>query len=182
MRNGFYKLTQHALINVIIKDVNLTDANVKPVPAKVSMSLHAFKDAPHFNLNLDYHSVQEATSCMLPTRLPSIPPTQGSIMEEPFSIWFDTWRRPETLAFTSSLNWTMVLSVTATRTSQAIETSCLLTSTPAPLSLGADEWCSTQVVPSSGLPNFNLRQPYLSQKQSTSPCPWHFVMSFESWT
>ncbi len=53
MHNGFYKFTHHALINAIIKDVNLTDAKVKPVPAKVSMPLHAFKDAPPFNLNFN---------------------------------------------------------------------------------------------------------------------------------
>jgi hypothetical protein len=30
---------------------------VKPVPAKVSMLLHAFKDAPPFNLNFNYCSI-----------------------------------------------------------------------------------------------------------------------------
>ncbi len=58
MRDGSYGFTQHALINAIIKDINLTDAKVKPVPpAKMSMPLHAFKDAPSFNLNFNYCSV-----------------------------------------------------------------------------------------------------------------------------
>jgi hypothetical protein len=57
MCNGSYKFTQHALINAIIRDVNLTDTNVKPVLAKVSMPLHVFKDAPLFNLNFNYPSV-----------------------------------------------------------------------------------------------------------------------------
>ncbi len=57
MRDGSYKFTQRTLIDAIIKDVNLTDAKVKPVPAKVSMPLHAFKDAPPFNLNFNYRSV-----------------------------------------------------------------------------------------------------------------------------
>jgi hypothetical protein len=57
MCDGSYKFTQLALINAIIKDVNLTDGKVKPVPAKVSMPLHAFKDAPLFNLNFNYCSV-----------------------------------------------------------------------------------------------------------------------------
>jgi hypothetical protein len=38
-------------------NINLTDAKVKPVPAKVSMPIHAFKDASPFNLNFNYHSV-----------------------------------------------------------------------------------------------------------------------------
>ncbi len=57
MRNGSHEFTQRTLIDAIIKDVNLTDAKVKPVPAKVSMSLHAFKDAPPFNLNFNYRSI-----------------------------------------------------------------------------------------------------------------------------
>jgi hypothetical protein len=57
MCDGSYEFTQHALINAIIKDVNLTDVKVKPVPARVSMPLHAFKDAPPFNLNFNYCSV-----------------------------------------------------------------------------------------------------------------------------
>jgi hypothetical protein len=57
MCSGSYKFTQHTLINAIIKDVNLTDTKVKPVPAKVSMPLNAYKDAPLFNLNFNYCSV-----------------------------------------------------------------------------------------------------------------------------
>jgi hypothetical protein len=56
-RDGSYEFTQRALIDAIIKDVNLTDMKVKPVPAKVSMPLHAFKNAPPFNLNFNYYSV-----------------------------------------------------------------------------------------------------------------------------
>jgi hypothetical protein len=43
-RSRSYEFTQHTLINAIISDVNLTDPKVKPVPAKVSMPLHAFED------------------------------------------------------------------------------------------------------------------------------------------
>ncbi len=162
---------QHTLINVIISDVNLTDAKVKPVPAKVSMPLHAFKDAPPFNLNFNYWSVigklndltqtSRGNKCTLPPRLPSILLTQGSLIGKPFPIWFDTWRKSETLAFASSLNWTGDLSVTVTQTSQAFVISHLLTLTPVYPSLGVDGWHSMQDVPSSGLPNFNFRQPYI---------------------
>jgi hypothetical protein len=34
----------------------LKDAKVKPVPAKVSLQLHAFKDEPPFNLNFNHTS------------------------------------------------------------------------------------------------------------------------------
>ncbi len=57
MRNGSYEFTQCTLINAIIKDVSLIDAKVKPVLAKISMLLHAFKDAPSFNLNFNYRSI-----------------------------------------------------------------------------------------------------------------------------
>ncbi len=57
MCDGFYEFTQYALIDAIIAGVNLTNAKVKPVPAKVSMQLHAFKDAPPFNLDFNYCSV-----------------------------------------------------------------------------------------------------------------------------
>jgi hypothetical protein len=57
MCDGSYKFTLCALIDTIIKDVHLTDAKVKPVPAKVPMPLDAFKDAPPFNLNFNYCSI-----------------------------------------------------------------------------------------------------------------------------
>ncbi len=49
--DGSYEFTQRALINAIIDDIGLQDATVKPVPAKVSLRLHAFKDKPPFNLD-----------------------------------------------------------------------------------------------------------------------------------
>jgi hypothetical protein len=45
-----------ALIDSIIKDVGLKDTKVKPVPAKVSLQLHAFKDEPYFDLDFNYRS------------------------------------------------------------------------------------------------------------------------------
>ena len=57
LKNGSYEFTQRALIDAIIADANLTDAKVKPVPAKVSLQLHAFKDAPPFALDFNYRSI-----------------------------------------------------------------------------------------------------------------------------
>jgi hypothetical protein len=44
------------LIDSIINDIGLKDAKVKPVPAKVSLQLHVFKDEPPFDLNFNYRS------------------------------------------------------------------------------------------------------------------------------
>ena len=56
LKNGSYELTQRALIDSIINDVGLSDSKTKPVPAKVSLQLHAFKDQPIFDLNFNYRS------------------------------------------------------------------------------------------------------------------------------
>jgi hypothetical protein len=56
LRDSLYEFTQHALIDSIINDIGITDVKVKPVPAKVSLQLHAFKDKPPFNLNFNYSS------------------------------------------------------------------------------------------------------------------------------
>jgi hypothetical protein len=45
---------QRALIDFIIDDVGLKDSKTKPVPAKVSLQLHAFKDKPPFDLDFNY--------------------------------------------------------------------------------------------------------------------------------
>ncbi len=54
LKDGSYEFTQWALIVFIIDDIGLKNAKVKPVPAKVSLQLHAFKDKPTFNLNFNY--------------------------------------------------------------------------------------------------------------------------------
>jgi hypothetical protein len=43
-RNGFYEFTQCALIDSIIEDMGISNSKTKPVPAKVSLQLHAFKN------------------------------------------------------------------------------------------------------------------------------------------
>ncbi|KAL7474046.1 hypothetical protein ACHAW6_000044, partial [Cyclotella cf. meneghiniana] len=56
IRDGTYKFTQHALIDAIIDDVNIGNSYTKPVPAKVSLQVHAFRDSPKFEGNFNYHS------------------------------------------------------------------------------------------------------------------------------
>ena len=57
LMDGSYQFTQRALIDAIIADVGLDNSTTKPVPAKVAILLHAFKDAPAFDLNFNYRSV-----------------------------------------------------------------------------------------------------------------------------
>jgi hypothetical protein len=57
LKDGSYEFTQRALIDAIIADVGLDNSTTKPVPAKVAILLHAFKDAPAFDLNFNYRYV-----------------------------------------------------------------------------------------------------------------------------
>ncbi len=60
------------LIDSIIDDVGLKDAKVKPVPTKVSLQLHAFKDEPAFNLNFNYRSAVGKLNYLAQTTRPNI--------------------------------------------------------------------------------------------------------------
>jgi len=70
--NGSIEFSQRALIDSIIKDVHLNDAKVKPVPAKVSLQLHAFKDAPPFALDFNYRSLVGKLNYLAQTTRPDI--------------------------------------------------------------------------------------------------------------
>ncbi len=72
LKDGSYEFTQRALIDSIIDDVGLKDAKVKPVPAKVSLQLHAFKDEPTFNLNFNYRSAVGKLNYLAQTTRPDI--------------------------------------------------------------------------------------------------------------
>ncbi len=56
LKDDSYEFAQRALIDSIINDIGLKDVKVKPVPAKVSLQLHVFKDEPTFDLNFNYRS------------------------------------------------------------------------------------------------------------------------------
>jgi hypothetical protein len=70
--DGSYQFSQRALIDSIIEDAGLTDAKVKPVPAKVSLQLHAFKDFPPFSLNFNYRSIVGKLNYLAQTTRPDI--------------------------------------------------------------------------------------------------------------
>jgi hypothetical protein len=72
LKDGSYEFTQRALIDSIIDDVGLKDAKVKPVPAKVSLQLHAFKDEPAFDLNFNYRSAVGKLNYLAQTTRPDI--------------------------------------------------------------------------------------------------------------
>jgi hypothetical protein len=70
--DGSYEFTQRALIDSIISEVGLKDVKVKPVSAKVSLQLHAFKDKPPFDLNFNYRSVVGKLNYLAQTTRPDI--------------------------------------------------------------------------------------------------------------
>ncbi len=72
LKDGSYEVTQQELIDSIIDDVRLKDAKVKPVPAKVSLQLHAFKDKPAFDLNFNYRSAVVKPNYLAQTTRPDI--------------------------------------------------------------------------------------------------------------
>jgi hypothetical protein len=71
-RDGFYEFTQRALIESIIEDVGISDSKTKPVPAKVSLRLHAFKNEQVFDLDFNYRSVVGKLNYLAQTTRPDI--------------------------------------------------------------------------------------------------------------
>ena len=52
-----HEFTQRALINSIIDDVDTRNSYTKPVPTKVALQLHAFKDSSKFAEKFNYSSI-----------------------------------------------------------------------------------------------------------------------------
>ena len=71
-KNGSYEFTQRALIDSIINDVGVTDSKSKPVPAKVSLQLHAFREDPPFDQRFDYRSAVGKLNYLAQTTRPDI--------------------------------------------------------------------------------------------------------------
>jgi hypothetical protein len=70
--NGSIEFTQHALIDSIIADVGVNDSKTKPVPAKSSLQLHAFKDEPEYDLDFNYRSAVGKLNYFAQTTHPDI--------------------------------------------------------------------------------------------------------------
>ncbi len=72
LKNGSYEFTQCTLIDSIIDNVGLTDSKTKPVPAKASLQLNAFKDEPPFDLDFNYWSAIGKLNYLAQTTRPDI--------------------------------------------------------------------------------------------------------------
>ena len=72
LQDGSYEFTQRASIDSIIDDASLHDSKTKPVPAKMSLQLHAFKDEPVFDLNFNYRSIVGKLNYVAQTTRPDI--------------------------------------------------------------------------------------------------------------
>ncbi len=70
--DGFYEFTQRALIDFIIEDAGISNSKTKPVPAKVSLRLHAFKNEQVFDLDFNYRSVVGKLNYLAQTTRPDI--------------------------------------------------------------------------------------------------------------
>jgi hypothetical protein len=70
--NGFYEFTQGALIDSIIKDAGISNSKTKPVPAKVFLQLHAFKNEQVFDIDFNYRSVVGKLNYLAQTTCPKI--------------------------------------------------------------------------------------------------------------
>jgi hypothetical protein len=71
-RNDFNEFTQCALIDSIIEDMGISNSKTKPVPAKVSLQLHAFKNEQVFDLDFNYRSVVSKLNYLAQTTCPDI--------------------------------------------------------------------------------------------------------------
>jgi hypothetical protein len=60
------------LIDSIIEDVGISNSKTKPVPAKVSLQLHAFKNEQVFDLDFNYRSVVGKLNYLAQTTRPDI--------------------------------------------------------------------------------------------------------------
>ena len=70
---GYYHFSQLALIDAIIDDVGLTHSRkVKPVPAKVSVRLHAFQNSPVFDGSFGFRSAVGKINYLAQTTRPDI--------------------------------------------------------------------------------------------------------------
>jgi hypothetical protein len=72
LKDDSYEFAQRALIDSIISNVGLTDSKTKPVPEKVSLQLHAFRDQPFFNLDFNYRSAVGKLNYLAQTTRPDI--------------------------------------------------------------------------------------------------------------
>lgn len=70
--DGNYEVTQQALIDAIINDVDIGNSYTEPVPDKVSLQLYAFCDSAKFYGNFNYCSAMGKLNYLDQTNRPDI--------------------------------------------------------------------------------------------------------------
>ena len=133
--NGCIEFTQRALIDAIINDVNIGDAYTKPVPAKATQQLHAFKDSLRFDecdFGFNYRSVTGKLNYLTQTSRSDLLFATHQVAKyssdprkehgEAIIYMFDTWRRHVIWDSSSGPMNQKGLNATVTQTSQATGT------------------------------------------------------------
>ena len=186
-----YEFTRSTLIDSFIEDVGLKDAKVKPVPAKVSQRLHAFKDEPPFDLEFNYRSAVGKLNYLAQTTRPDImyathqiaakylpDPRQSHGEAILYLVRYLKKTRDIGLKFTPDP--TKGLNVIATLIFLDFGTRNLRQWIPVQPNHEVDGLSSMQDAPFPGLPDFNLKLHSLPPKSSTSLCHRHCATSFQS--
>jgi hypothetical protein len=70
--DGYYVCTQCTLIDAIIADANIDNSYTKPVLAKVSLQLHAFRNSMRFDGNFNYRLAMGKLKYLGQTTSPNI--------------------------------------------------------------------------------------------------------------
>jgi hypothetical protein len=190
LQDGSFEFTQWALIDSIIEDVGLKDAKIKPVPAKVSLQLHAFKDEPAFDLDFNYLSAIGKLNYVTQTTRPDImyathqitkyssdprKPHEEAIL---YLVWYLKKTRDLRLKFKPDPGKGFECYCDADLSGYWNRSSLKWIQVLPSQAVARSS--SMQHVLSVGPPNFNHKLPSLQQKLSTSPCHRLFVTSFQS--
>jgi hypothetical protein len=192
-RDGSYEFTQGALIDAIIEFINIGNSYTKPVPAKVTMQLHAFRDSPKFQGNFNYCSAIGKLNYLGQTTRPDIMYAVHQVSK--YSA-YSRQEHGEAIIYIVKYLKAMrhiglrfkpdpskgpkASNATVTLTLLEIGTRNSLKLIQAPPNREAAGSCSTQHAPSFGPPNFSHKSCFQPLKPHTSPCLWPFVTSFHS--
>eukprot|EP00804_Cyclotella_cryptica_P015380 CCRYP_008019-RA/>CCRYP_008019-RA protein AED:0.18 eAED:0.18 QI:0/-1/0/1/-1/1/1/0/285 len=162
-RDGTYEFSQRALIDAIIDDVIIGDLYTKPVPAKVTLQLHAFQDSPKFQGNFNYRSAVGKLNYLSQTTQPDIMYAVHQVAKysanprqehgEAIVHIAKYLKATRHIGFASSQTLPKASNVTATPILQVIGTRSSQRMTLALRNLGADGSSFMQPAPSFGPPS-----------------------------
>ncbi len=185
--DGFYEFTQRALIESIIEDAGISNYKTKPVPAKIFLQLHAFKNEQVFDLDFNYRSVVGKLNYLAQTTCPDImyathqtakcssDPRQSHAEAILYLIHY-LKKTPDL-----GLRLNQALSATVMQTSQGYGTRHLHLWTPVHPSHEVVGSFSMLDALSQGPPNFNPKLHCPLLKLSILQCHKLYMTSFLSW-